>query len=93
MDLDTGIECSGTLTDYENELFADFLSTDTTLANNTDLKQLDIQSKQLGKTLLMQKFYYLPTLSLTGLYQWTSYEQRFQVQRLPLNPYSVIGVS
>lgn len=93
MDLDTGIECSGTLTDYENELFADFLSTDTTLANNTDLKQLDIQSKQLGKTLLMQKFDYLPTLSLTGLYQWTSMNNDFKFKDYRWNPYSVIGVS
>lgn len=93
MDLDTGIECSGTLTDYENELFADFLSTDTTLANNTDLKQLDIQSKQLGKTLLMQKFDYLPTLSLTGLYQWNSMNNDFKFKDYRWNPYSVIGVS
>ena len=30
-------------------------------------------AKQLEKTLTMQKFDYLPTLSLTGLYQWTSH--------------------
>ena len=32
MDLETEIDCEGTLVDFETELFADFLSTDTTLA-------------------------------------------------------------
>ena len=78
MDLDINIECEGQLTDFEKDLFGDFLSTDTTLANNTDLKQMDLQAKQLEKTLIMQKFDYLPTLSLTGLYQWTAMNNDFK---------------
>ena len=88
MDLDINIECEGQLTDFEKDLFGDFLSTDTTLANNTDLKQMDLQAKQLEKTLTMQKFDYLPTLSLTGLYQWTAMNNDFM-----WNPYSMVGVS
>ena len=79
MDLDINIECEGELTDFEKDLFGDFLSTDTTLANNTDLKQMDLQAKQLEKTLTMQKFDYLPTLSLTGLYQWTAMNNDFNL--------------
>ena len=43
MDLDLAIDCEGKLTEFENELYADYLSTDTSLVNNSDLKQLDIQ--------------------------------------------------
>ncbi|WP_278625431.1 TolC family protein [Parabacteroides gordonii] len=93
MDLETEINCEGTLVDFETELFADFLSTDTTLAENTDLKQIDLQAEQLKKTLMMQKFDYLPTLSLTGLYQWTSMNNDFKFTDYQWNPYSMIGVS
>lgn len=93
MNLDTDIECEGQLSDYESELFADFLSTDTTLVNNTDLKQMDLQTDQLKKTLLMQKFDYLPTLSLTGMYQWSAMNNDFRFKNYLWNPYSVVGVS
>nr|WP_129735443.1 TolC family protein [Parabacteroides goldsteinii] len=93
MDLETEIDCEGTLVDYETELFADFLSTDTTLSENTDLKQIDLQAEQLKKTLMMQKFDYLPTLSLTGLYQWTSMNNDFKFKNYQWNPYSMIGVT
>lgn len=93
MDLDIPIECEGQLTDFEKDLFGDFLSTDTTLANNTDLKQIDLQAKQLEKTLTMQKFNYLPTLSLTGLYQWTAMNNDFKFKDYRWNPYSMVGVS
>lgn len=93
MDLDINIECKGQLTDFEKDLFGDFLSTDTTLANNTDLKQMDLQAKQLEKTLTMQKFDYLPTLSLTGLYQWTAMNNDFKFKDYRWNPYSMVGVS
>lgn len=93
MDLDIVIACEGKLTDYETDLFADFLSTDTTLANNPDLRVMDLQSDQLKKTMLMQKFEFLPTLSLTGLYQWTSMNNDFKFRNYMWNPYSMIGVS
>ena len=93
MDLDINIECEGQLTDFEKDLFGDFLSTDTTLANNTDLKQMDLQAKQLEKTLTMQKFDYLPTLSLTGLYQWTAMNNDFKFKDYMWNPYSMVGLS
>ena len=51
MDLDLNIDCDGQLTDFKSSLFADYLSTDTTLSENTDLKQLDLQAEQLKKTL------------------------------------------
>lgn len=93
LDLDIDIECEGKLSDFESDLFADFLSTDTTLANNTDLKLIDLQADQLKKSLQMQKFEYLPTLSMTGLYQWTSMNNDFKFKDYMWNPYSMIGVS
>lgn len=93
MDLDLPIECDGELTDFESELFGDYLATDTVLANNTDLKQLELQSKQLQKSLIMQKFDFLPTLSLSGLYQWNAMNNDFKFKNYRWNPYSMIGLT
>lgn len=93
MDLDIEIACQGNLVDYESDLFADFLSIDTTLAHNSDLKQLDLQNEQLKNTWAMQKFDYLPTLSMTGLYQWTAMNNDFKFKDYMWNPYSMIGVT
>ena len=78
---------------FKSSLFADYLSTDTTLSENTDLKQLDLQAEQLKKTLVMQKFDYLPTLSLTGLYQWSAMNNDFKFKNYRWNPYSMIGIT
>lgn len=93
MDLDINIDCEGQLTDFKSNLFADYLSTDTTLSGNTDLKQLDLQAEQLKKTLTMQKFDFLPTLSMTGLYQWSAMNNDFKFKNYRWNPYSMIGIS
>lgn len=93
MDLELNIDCEGQLTDYKTNLFGDYMSTDTSLVNNTDLKQLDIQNKLLSNTLTMQKFDYLPTLSLTGLYQWNAMNNDFKFKNYLWNPYSMVGVT
>jgi len=93
VDMELPITCEGQLTDYEPELFGDYLSINTSLDENTSLKQLDIQTKQLQQTLQMQKFDYLPTLSLSGLYNWSAMNNDFKFKNYQWNPYSTIGVS
>ena len=91
--LDAPIACEGGLNDFERHLFGDYLSTDTTLTQNTDLKQLDLQTRQLQGTLQLRKFDYLPTLSLTGMYQWNAMSNDFKFKNYRWNPYSVVGLS
>lgn len=93
IDLDMNIDCEGSLNDFEPVLFGDYLATDTTLHDNSDLKQLDIQTTQLRKSLVMQKFDFLPTLSVTSLYQWNAMNNDFRFKNYLWNPYSMVGVS
>lgn len=93
MDLELAIECEGSLTDFDSELFADYLAVDTTLNNNSSLRQLDIQNKQLHANLQLQKYDFLPTLSLAGNYTWTSMNNDFKFKDYRWNPYSMIGLS
>ena len=86
MDLDINIECEGQLTDFEKDLFGDFLSTDTTLANNTDGETDGFASQATGKDTDHAKV----RLSADTVAHWTisvdSHEQRLQVQRLYVEP-------
>ncbi|MDR0430915.1 MAG: TolC family protein [Tannerellaceae bacterium] len=95
MDLDLPIECEGKLTDFESELFGDYMATaaDTSLANNTTLKQLDIQNEQLKGTLKLQKFDFIPTLSVSALYNWNAMNEHFRFKEYRWNPYSMISFS
>ncbi len=93
LDLEMKIECEGKLADFESNLYGDFLSADTSLHENTALRQLDIQDMQLKQTLKMQQFDYLPTLSLVANYSWTSMNNDFKFNTYKWNPYSTIGVS
>jgi outer membrane protein TolC len=43
--------------------------------------------------LKLQKFDYLPTLSLSGLYNWTSMNNDFKFKNYLWNPYSMIGIT
>ncbi len=93
MDLDTPIECQGMLTDFQSDLFGDYLATDTSLTDNTNLKQLDIQATMLKNTLKLQKYDFLPTLSVSGVYNWSAMNNDFRFKEYLWNPYSMVGLS
>jgi outer membrane protein TolC len=93
IDLELSVECEGMLEDYKTLLFDDYLSTDTALAGNTNLKQIDLQSSQLKKTLEMQKLDFLPTLSLSAAYNWSAMNNDFKFKNYQWNPFSIVGLS
>lgn len=92
MDLEQSIDCKGALNDYQAQLYSDYLATDTILADNTNIRQLDIQGRQLDAKLKMEKFDYLPTLSLSGVYQWNAMNNDFKFNDYQWNPYSTVGL-
>lgn len=93
MDLELPIRCEGKLSDFESNLYGDYMSISTALDNNTSLRQLDIQADQLKQTLKMQKFDYLPTLSLSALYNWNAMNNNFKFSEYKFNPYSTMGLT
>jgi outer membrane protein TolC len=93
MDLDLDIDVDGSLDNYKSELYGDYLSTNTALDDNTTLKQLAIQSGMLKQTLTLQKYDFLPTLSVSGVYQWSAMNNDFKFRDYLWNPYSMIGFS
>jgi len=93
IDMDQDISVSGNLFDYEQSLYGELLIIDTTLVNNSDLKQFDIQNEQLKKSLEIYKAQYLPTIAVTGNYVYMSMNNNYKFGDYRWNPYSTIGLS
>lgn len=93
LDLNSEIECIGTLSDYEENLIPDFVSINTDLMDNSDLKQLDIQREQLEKMKQMQVAQYYPSLNMQFNYQWNSMNNDFRIGHYRWDPYSILGVN
>lgn len=84
----------GNLKDYESALFATQLSDlKLNLANNSDLKQLDLNVSLLEKSLAVQRTNFLPTLAASFNYSYTSLNNDFKMSQYKWFPYSTVGVS
>lgn len=94
IDLDMNINCVGALKEYEDKLYAEYMSVDTTmLAGNSTLRQLDVQSRQLKKSNQMAKAAYYPSLNLGLSYRWNAMNDDFKFKNYTWDPYSVLSVS
>lgn len=96
MGVDAGfnIVVMGKLSDYEADLYADYMHIDTAqLAFNSSLKQMDLQTEMLKKTCKMDKAAFLPNVSLSAIYQWTAMNENFRFRNYRWNPYSSVGIT
>ncbi len=74
IDMNTEIKVEGKLADFESVMYGEVLKIDTTtLDKNSDLKQFEIQKKQLEQTEKIHKSSLLPTLGASLNYQYMSY--------------------
>lgn len=73
VDMYTEIEVEGKLSDFEADMYDNVMKIGaTTLENNSDLKQLDIQKKQLEQNEKIHVASLLPTLGASFNYQYMS---------------------
>lgn len=93
IDLELNIKCIETLTDYEDRLIEYSSLTDVSLDDNSNLKQIDIQHKQLEQIRKMNMAQYYPTLSASFSYQWMSMNNNFKFKDYNWDPFSTVGVT
>ncbi len=93
LDMNVDIQTETKLADYESLLYSDALVMDTSLQNNTDLKQMEIQSRYLRKALQVQQMSYYPTLAATANYTWMSMNNDFKFNQYRWTPYSTVGIA
>lgn len=94
MNTDLTVAIAGNLKDYETTMFATQLSDiQLNLANNSDLKQLDLNADLLQKSLAVQRTNFMPTLSASFNYSYTSLNNDFKMSHYKWFPYSTVGLN
>lgn len=94
LDLEREIDVTGSLQECAQTMFRDMNEGENAgLDRNTTLRQLDMQAEQLAKTVRMQQFAYLPTLSLSFAYSFNAMTDNFKFSEYRWTPYSYVGVS
>ena len=92
--LDQDIDVAGTIDDFAADMESDVFGPDAlTLDYNTTMRQLAIQADQLAETVRMQKYAYIPTLSLAFSYSMNAMTNDFKFSSYKWTPYSYVGLS
>jgi len=95
VDINEPIIFVGNLVDFEAEMNTKAIPVKEALSlmNNSDLKQVDISIQQLYRTKSLILSSSLPTLTMTGLYQYASQANDFDFANYNWFPYSMVGFS
>ena len=93
MDADFPLEVAGELSDYEKTMYDDAMGLSRDYSANTELKQNELQIQALNNVLDVQKMAWLPTLSATANYNWTSMSQGNPLRNFRWSPYSMVGLT
>ena len=93
LSLEVPLGITGSLDNYENEMYAELLDVDLSLVNNSDLRQIDLQVDQLKKVLELRTSQYYPTLTANLNYQYMSQNNDFRFKDYRWDPYATAGVT
>ena len=93
IDLDAEIDVKDSLLVFSPDLQAVSMNQDYSIEGNSSLRQLAIQADQLANTVKMQRYAYLPTLSLAFSYSLNAMTDNFKFEEYHWNPYSYVGLS
>jgi outer membrane protein TolC len=93
IDVEIEVVVNDKLDNYEKDMYHVTMNIDRSLANNTDLRQMDLQTKMLQKTATLQKFAYIPTLAAQFNYNWISMSDGAMFDNFRFNPYSTLAIA
>lgn len=87
------IEPDVTLADLRDGMYGYVSGIDRDLAGNTDLRNLDIQTKLLEQTVELKKSAFLPTLAASFNINWNALSDGNAFRRQQFHPYSTVGLT
>lgn len=95
MGIDSAVELMPniTLKQMQSDMFGQTVGLNRSLANNTSLRSLDIQTKMARQNLQMKKFAWIPTLAATFNINWNSISNGNALRNQEFNPYSTVGLA
>ena len=91
MDKDVEVMPSVTLKDMQREMYGYTIGAERSLARNTSLRSLDIQTKMLKQSLTAKKFAWIPTLGVSYNMNWNAMSNGNPFRNQEFNPYSNVG--
>lgn len=80
------------LQDMQKEMFGVTAANNMSLANNTSLRSLEIQSKLAKQNVTLKKFAWIPTLGISYGLNWNSMSNGNALKNQEFMPYSNVGV-
>ena len=93
MDASTDFEAAVSLESMEQDMYGYVMGVESDLSQNTHLRTLDIQTKQLKQNVAMKKLAWVPTIGAQFNWSWTSLSNGHVFNNIHLNPYSNVAVS
>ncbi|MFA6837759.1 MAG: TolC family protein [Dysgonamonadaceae bacterium] len=93
IDSEVPLKIEGALTDYEEDIFNTLIPADTSLMNNSDLKQFDLGTQQAKNVVELQKSQFYPVLTSSFNYSYMSQNNDFKFKDYRWDPYSVVGIT
>lgn len=93
LDAAAEVEPTISLSDLRTDMYALGAKADYSPADNSQLRQLDLQAKSACQNVTLKKLAWVPTLSATFSYSWNSLSNGNMFKHLEFNPYSTVGFS
>lgn len=93
IDNDIPLKIVGTLDDYDQSMFDAVIPADTSLLQNSDLRQFDLQAEKVKKMYEMQKLQFAPSLVSSFQYTYMSQNNDFKFSDYKWDPYSTVGIT
>ncbi|WP_238943880.1 TolC family protein [Seramator thermalis] len=93
IDNDIPLKIVGTLDDYDQSMFDAVIPADTSLLQNSDLRQFDLQTEKVKKMYEMQKLQFAPSLVSSFQYTYISQNNDFKFNDYKWDPYSTVGIT
>ena len=93
LDSETPVEVIGALADYEATMFENIVPADTSLLENSEIKQFDLQMDLAKKGYEARKLQFSPTLVSSFNYMYMSQNNDFKFSTYRWDPYSMLGIT
>ena len=93
MDSEVAIRPNISLEQMRSDMFGYTSSLNRSLAENTSLRSIDIQTKLAKQNETLKKFAWIPTLGISYNMNWNSLSNGNALKNQDFNPYSTVGVS
>lgn len=93
VDYTLDVEPAVTLKEMQQDMYGYALGADTSLAENSSLRSLDIQTKMLDQTVSLRKRAWIPTLGASYNLNWLSLSNGSPFKNQSFNPYSNVALA